>query len=336
MRHALSENTFRRLRLAAVSCFGAAVLGLAGVASGLARTETYQATTHLADRSDAAQSAAFEAALKIVLIRVTGRRTAGEDAALAPLIGNARRYVQQFRSAPDNQLWVAFDGTAIERWLSQNGQPLWGRDRPATLVWLTASGGPQGSILLTADDKSELKDAVAGAAELRGIPLVWPSAAAAAEAGPNASPAMVSDLARRLGTEGILTGRASGTSATAVVRWTLQFQDRSSEFSGTLEGVNRTADLYAGLYAASGTPAPVDIDVTGVEDTHDYAGVEAYLESLTFIARVAVTGLSGDTVRFRLMARGGIETLQHAVALGGRLQSLPQGDSGIQRFQLRH
>ncbi len=161
-----------------------------------------------------------------------------------------------------------------------------------------------------------------------------PTPAAAAEASANASPAVVTDMAHRLGAEGVLTGRAGNASATANVRWTLQFQDRSSEFSGTLEGVNRTADLYAGIFAASGTLAPVDIDVTGVVDTRDYADVQAYLESLTFIAHVGVEGLSGDTVRFRLTTRGGIEPLQHAIALSGRLQPLPAGDNGIQRFQL--
>jgi len=334
MRHYLSENTSRKLRFAAILCFSAVATAFAGAAFGLARTEVYQATTHLADRSDAALATAFQAALKIVLIRVTGRRTAGEDAALAPLLGNARRYVQQYRGAPDNQVWVAFDGPAIERWLTQNGQPLWGRDRPVTLVWLTAPGAAQGTTVLTVDDKSELKDAVSSAADVRGIPLMWPTAAAAAEASSNPSPAAVSDLAHRLGAEGVLTGRATNTSATAAVRWTLQFQDRSSEFSGTLDGVNRAADLYAGLYAASGTLAPVDIEVAGVMDTHDYAGVQSYLESLTFVSRVSVQGLSGDTVRFRLTTRGGIEPLQHAIALSGRLQPLPAGDNGIQRFQL--
>ncbi len=38
----------------------------------MTRAELYQATVPVADRSEAAQSAAFEAALKIVLIRVTG------------------------------------------------------------------------------------------------------------------------------------------------------------------------------------------------------------------------------------------------------------------------
>jgi len=315
------------LRLAAVLCVFAA--GAAAPALGMTRIEVFQATVPLADHSEAAQSAAFQAAMKVALIRATGRRTADEDAAYAPLIGNARRYVQQYRSAPDNQLWVAFDGPALERWLTQNGQPLWGRDRPSTFVWLSVQNGAAAA--LSGDDTSYLKSAVDAAAAIRGMPLVWPTAEAVAD---NAA-ANPADLAHRLGAEGVLVGHANGATAAAGVHWILSFQDRSLEIPGLLEGVNRTADLYAGLYSASGSLAPVEIDVTGVGDLQDYAGVQAYLESLNFIAHVGVEALTGDTVRFLLTMRGGIESLQRAVALNGRLQSIPSGENGIQRFQLR-
>ncbi|HSZ10038.1 MAG TPA: DUF2066 domain-containing protein, partial [Steroidobacteraceae bacterium] len=100
-----------------------AALSLGEGAAALTRAEMYQATAPLADRSDAAYTAAFQDAMKSVLIRVTGRRNADEDPALSSLVSNARRYVLQYRAAPDAQVWVAFDGSAIERWLTQNGQP---------------------------------------------------------------------------------------------------------------------------------------------------------------------------------------------------------------------
>jgi hypothetical protein len=323
-------NKYRRyLRLAVILCLSAAA-GLPGAVFGLTRVDLFQAQAPLDGRSEAAQTAAFQAAMRIVLVRVTGRRTADEDAVFAPLVSNARRYVQQFRTAQDSQLWVSFDGAAIERWLTQNGQPLWGRERPSTLVWLSVANGPQSTAVVSADDSSELKDAMDAAALLRGIPLVWPPAASA-----NAAANAPADVARRLGAEGVLIGRASGAAETAAVRWTLQFQDRSSEFSGALDGVNRAADLYAGLFAASGTLAPVDIEVSGVGDLREYANVQTYLESLTFITHVGVLALTADTVRFRLTTRGGIETLAHALSLNGKLQPLPAGDNGLHRFQLR-
>jgi hypothetical protein len=67
----------------------------------------------------------------------------------------------------------------------------------------------------------------------------------------------------------------------------------------------------------------------------DYASVQAYLESLTFISHVSVVALTGDTIRFRLATRGGTESLQRTLSLNGRLQSIAAGDNGVQRFQFR-
>jgi uncharacterized protein len=332
----------RYLRPLAVLGLSWAALGLGDAAFSLTRAELYQATVPVAESCEAAPPAAFESALKIVLVRVTGRVSAEDDPALAPLLGNARRYVQQCRRAAGSQLWVAFDGPAIERWLTQNGQPLWGHERPTTFVWLTAQTGPQTGTVVTADDTSELKTAIDAAAASRGVPLLWPSAADVQKsrldyAGINGTgPSALADAGRRLGGEGVLIGHASSNAAAASVRWTLLFQDRSSDFSGALEGVNRTADLYAELFAASGNLAPVDIEVTGVGDLREYANVQGYLESLTFISHVSVVALAGDTIRFRLATRGGTESLQRTLSLSGRLQPIAAGDNGIQRFSLRH
>ena len=331
----------RNLRSAVILCLSVAALCFGDAGIALTRAELYQASALMTDRSEAAQTEAFQTAMKIVLVRVTGRRSVEDDPALAPLIGSARRYVQQYRGAPDGQVWVSFDGPAIERWLTQNGQPLWGHERPATFVWLAAQTGAQSGTVITADDTSDLKMAIDAAAAFRGVPLLWPSAAEVQRnrldyAGvTGATPSTLADIGRRLGGEGILIGRASGTGATAGVRWTHLFQDRSSEFSGALEGVNRTADLYAGLFAASGSLVPIDIEVTGVGDLRDYAGVQTYLESLTFISHVSEVALTGDTVRFRLATRGGAESLQRTLSLNGRLQPIAGGDNGILRFQLR-
>jgi uncharacterized protein len=341
MQQFLSVFSLRNLRPAVLLCLSLSALCLGTAAAALTRAELYQATVPVADRSEAAQSAAFQAAMSVVLVRVTGRRNADEDSAFGPLLGSARRYVQQYRGGPDGQLWVSFDGPAIERWLTQNGQPLWGHERPATFVWLAVQTGPQTGTVLTAGDTSELKSAIDAAAVLRGVPLIWPTPAdlqrnhveyAAVNGGASA---LLADLGRRLGGEGVLIGRATGPSSTAGVRWTHLFQDRSSEYSGALEGVNRTADLYAGLFAASGNLVPIDIEVTGVNDLREYANVQSYLESLTFISHVGVAGLTGDTVRFRLATRGGAESLQRTLSLNGRLQPIAAGDNGILRFQLR-
>ena len=336
-----SLRQLRHLRQAAVLCLCAALLQLSGPVQALTRTDPYQAIAPMTDRSEAAQTAAFQHGMRTVLVRVTGNRSADEDAALAPLIANARRYVQQYHPAPDGQISVGFDANAIERWLAQAGQPIWGRERPLTFVWLGVQSGTQAGSIVTRDETSELKSALDAEASARGIQLRWPTAAdlqsnhvdfAALMNSPGTS---LAEIAHRLGGEGVLVGHAGAATAAASVRWTELFQDQSREFSGTLEGVDRAADLYASLLAASGSFAPVEIEVDGVNDVKDYAGVESYLESLAFISHVGVDALSGDTVRFHLTTRGGIEPLQRALALNGLLEPIAAGDGGLQRFQLR-
>src|ERR1700683_4528546 len=168
------EKYLRRFSIVWMCILG---LCLGEAAGAITRAEMYQATVPLADRADAAYTAALQNAMKTVLIRVTGRRNADEDPALSALVSNARRYVQQYRAAPEAQVWVAFDGPAIERWLTQNGQPLWGHERPTTLVLLGVQSGAQSGSVLTTDDTSELKLAIDAAAAARGLPLVWPSGA---------------------------------------------------------------------------------------------------------------------------------------------------------------
>lgn len=312
-----------------------------GSARGAVRLDPYQASASLADRSEAGQTAAFQTAMRTVLVRVTGRRAADSDPVLAPLIGAARRYVQQYHPLPNNQLAVVFDGPAIERWLAQNGQPVWGRERPTTFVLLAVQSAPAAGTIVSREDTSELKKLIDDEAAARGIPLLWPSAQDLKNehldygtiVGMPA--AALAEAARRLGGDGVLVGRAGNASAAAGVRWTHVYQDHSSEFSGPTEGVDRAADDYASLFAVTGSSAPVDIEVDGIDDVKDYASVQTYLESLAFVTHVNVQALGSDTVRFRLTMRGGMDSLQRAVALGGRLVSRGPGDGGMQRFQMR-
>jgi hypothetical protein len=221
--------------------------------------------------------------------------------------------------------------------LAQNNQPLWGRERPSTFVWLTVPGGASGGTVVTAEDTSDVKTAIDAAAYQRGAPIIWPTAADLQrnhlDYSTVASASAATLAAHRSGGEATLIGRASAGG----VRWSFLYQDRSSEFSGApAEGINRAADTYAGLFAVSGAAAPAVIEVGGVNDLADYAYVQSYLESLAFISHVGVESLSGNVVRFRLTTRGGAEALQNALPLSGRLQPQSAGDNGIQRFELRH
>jgi uncharacterized protein len=323
---------------AAVLLCGGAILAGAGMASAAPLANFYQATVTATDRSEAGQSAAASAALKAVLVKVAGRRSAAEDPALMALYSDAARYTQQSRAVGTNQLNVSFDKAALDRWLEQNGQTVWGNERPITFVWLTIPSGRDSGQIVTREDAGNLKRSLDMAAAARGISLLWPSGGdiaaaklnyAAVAAGPTAP---LADLGRRLGGDGVLIGRAQGATNTGV-RWTLLFQGRSSEFSGATEGVQRAADLYAAAFASDGPTATVAVQLEGIASLHAYAAAQSYLEALSMVSRVELRGFAADTATFAVTARGGADSLQRAFALDSRFQGAGTGEAGALRLR---
>lgn len=282
----------------------------------------------LSERSERGQADALQAALRQVLVRVTGRRDAGDDAALAPLVTDARSFVQQFRVIAGDQFFAGFDGVKLERAIIDSGRQLWGQHRPATLVVLIDD--TLRPIVQSEAGDSELKRAFTRGATLRGLPIIWPSAGRPVELAEvsNASADELRALAARFGADALLLGRATGSSSTGwQVQWTLVPSGEPSQWRGSLEeGAHGAADWFARVFAAA--PAIGDVDVAivvgGITDLRAYASVTDYLESLTLIRSLAVDQLSGDSVVYRARVQGDADRLARAIGLGRRLEPLDQ------------
>jgi hypothetical protein len=303
---------------------------VAAVTSATAATvaHLFEATVPLADRSEAGQAAALQEAMRQVLVRVTGQRNAGYEPALAPLVSDARRYVQQFQVVGTNQYFVGFDGTRLERSISATGQPLWGHERPGTLVWLATEDGARRTVV-DAQSDSELKRAVERSATLRGVPLIWPRSGRSFNDVWNGSTERLRATAAEHGADAVLVGRASRSAGGGwQARWTLLYGEESSDWRGSIdEGVHGAADKFAGVFAAGSTQGDtaVLISVSGVGDLGAYAQVTSYLESLTLIRTLNVDELAGDTVVYRAQVRGDASRLARAIELGNRLAATQAG-----------
>ena len=304
----------------------------------------YEATVALTDRSERGQALAFQDAMREVLVRVTGQRDAGSQPALAPLINDARLYVQQFRIVGTNQFFAGFDGAKIERALVAAGQPLWGHQRPATLVWLAVDDG-QRRALIDAQSNSDLKEVLERAAQERGLPLRWPVGGGRIGFNEvwNGSAESLRGTAGEFGADAVLVGRARSFSpANAQVQWTVLYGTESSDWLGTVgEGVQGAADQFVRVFAVGNdaTATAISITVSGVGDLAAYARVTDYLESMALIGDVAVEQLTGDTVVYRARARGDIARVVRAIELGSRLQSADAGaqpnETGALSFRYR-
>lgn len=302
----------------------------------------YEAVVPISDRSDKVRDDGFRAALGVVAIRVSGSRDAAgrmEGAA-----ANARRYVQRFGYTGNSMLQVGFDGEAINRLLIDAGLPVWGRERPVTLVCLQLQDGGTPSWVSAADTGPE-RQAVEAAAVLRGLPLVWPAMTPDEQlllSSANA-PALLKDLARRYHADAVLLGRGTRTVAgTGNAHWAFQSESGASDADGGFaDGIHVAADTLARLYGVSGAAmSETLVQVSGINGLKAYADTLNYFETLTLVRSVAVDQVTGDTVQFRLALRGDPVTLRRAIALDRRLTSTAPTDevasTGPARLSFRY
>ena len=262
---------------------------------------------------DGSRDAAFVEALKTVLVRVSGQRD-------APLrvgeVSDPRKYVQRFGFTADNVLEVGFDSTSVDRLLSNAGLPIWGRERPATVVMFGIEEGG-GWRWLAADSPARERDALEKVARQRGLPLKWPVMDAQERADASSEAAGLQQVAARYGANAVLLGRARG----GAVQWTLISDEGAAKTSGSLEdGVHLAADTFAHVYAASGSSlGSVIVEVSGIADLNAYAATLNYLESMTLVRGVSLEQVAGEKLRFRLAVRGDAATLRRAIALDRQL-----------------
>ena len=305
----------------------AAVLALgAGPVLATVVPDLYEATVP----ADRGQAAAFQDAMREVIVRVTGERDGDSAASLADLITNAQRYVQKYRSLPGGKVAIGFDGSKLESVIAAAGRPVWGRDRPATLVWLAVDDSAGRRHLVGANDEGDLKAAVDAAAESRGLPLIWPrldstdsTRVSAADVWSGSNQRLI-EAGARYRADAVLIGKLSGGSGD----WTLIAAGETSAIrGGPADGVQALADRLAAILAAPNTEPTerATLDISGVNSLAAYADLIATLEASSLIRGIAVNELAGDRVVLTVNVRGSPDRLRRALATQRRFE--PAGDS---------
>lgn len=324
----------------------------------------YEVEVPVVGQESAERNTAIRDAFGRMLVKVTGNRKIAERGELAADIGKAPRYVQQYRyrlapvetkPKPDAEsaleveplrlLNVTFDAAAVDRLLRDRRLPIWGGNRPTTLVWLGTEQNRKRQLALP-DTAPGLMAALASPADSRGIPLLFPLMDLEDQAS-----LQVSDLwgdfennirraSQRYSTDLILTGRLTRvTNGLWRANWRLYQSDRVSSWSD--EGSNRktlaaggmqhVADLLADRFAPVGGDnnlTLVRIKVEGIVDFKRYFSVNRFLQSISSVEHTEITFAEADAVTFDLQVRGGIQVLEQGLQLGHMLVPAAEADDG--------
>jgi len=320
---------------------------LAPVAQGVEMSSLFTVEVPI-DRSDAnAQTAAYRAALTEVLVRVTGTTAVIESEEMASLFPNPAQFVSRYQAGPDDTLIISLERDAIERVLRQAGAPVWGTERPLTLVWLAVDWGMGEREIVGADDPVRLpgdarsidrnkllRERVQEVAGRRGIPVVFPLLDL--EDLTNVS---FSDIwggfderlkfaSARYEATSVLVGRIRPDDLLEPHRWTWFFGDQRMGWLGEPEdAVGILADTLAAEFAIDPNQ-PVDtihLTISGVNSVVAYGRVQRLMENLRIVDKIMISKVAADKISYDVEVQGGVERLNSALLSSGLLEAVELG-----------
>jgi hypothetical protein len=287
--------------------------------AAIADVAVFQAVVPIAGTTAADRSAAFSEALRSAVVRASGQRDAGSNPVVAAAAADPSRYVQQYTTTSDRMLKVGFDAGAIDRLLRQAQLPFWPLERPVTVVLLVVPGIAGGQRAVLASERPPEALGVERVALARGLPITWPQKAVSVDEVRAVLAGRADVVAPRdWGGTALLAGIGTGEAVT----WAFTDGGQSVRGDGSLsDGVDLAADTLAARYAplSSRGTSTVGIRVGGIKDVRAYAGLLDYLESLSLVRGVDVSGLSGQVVSLDVTLRGDLGLLRRVVALDSRL-----------------
>lgn len=293
-------------------------------------------------------------ALNEVLIRMTGSTSIAAAEEMLNLFPNPRDFISQYQFGRDNTLIVSFEGEALERVLRQTSAPIWGSDRPLTIIWLAVDWGMGEREIIAADAQTHaptanrsidrnkiLRERIEAVVTRRGIPSVFPLLDAQ-----DRQRIGFSDIwggfdeqlvvaAERYGAASVLIGRFRPESAQAN-RWTWYYDGQRLDWTGEPEdALNRLADAMAANDAIPGNQRSDDMQlkISGINSVSTYGEVQRYLETLRILDHLMINTVSADSIIYDIEARGGIDRLRSALSASGFLLPTDRFDAGSEELR---
>lgn len=292
---------------------------------------------------------AIKQAFKDVVLKNTGTQSALSHPDVIKQLASASSLMIQYGYKElDGKLFIKvnFDHKRLIRLLRQAGLPVWGKQRPLTLVWLVEEVEGTKSIL-NDSSSSVIRDVFNMQSANRGVPLVFPL--------------MDLDDAMQVGVNDIrgqFTDNVANASlryqsnyfimATiepqgAVLRYQMALYPRGSvdgesqltpltHAGGEVTTVEQAAtaitaaasEYYVSQYAIadSGEKLTTKIAFTDVSQMQQLVQIEKYLNQLSAIKTVSVARIEGTTVEFNLALFGNEADLHRLMQLDPRIEAI--------------
>lgn len=313
--------------------------------------DLYSIELPVADQTTTQRLQVFRQAFEEVLIKVSGdKRIVSRDDLARPL-KNSARYVLQYRylnrrdqdaeSFDAGQLYlrVQFNQDVLEKLLRQFQIPIWGKERPSTLMLVSVDVNKKVSVV-SGDTTPDFLEVFDRSATRKGIPVLFPlldledrmlmGVEDIIEINENS----IQALTDRYAPDAVLVGKVSGRIGQGwsgewqarvgnrLVNWTFKASTRDDLIN---QAMSNLAQNLASEYALRGSNLFQDtvlLRIMNVDNLTQYNQVLKYLVSLNAVESARAILFASEQVTYQLDLRNSIQDLQQLINLGDVLEPL--------------
>ena len=303
----------------------------------------------VADQTTALRLEAFSEAFRQVIVKVSG----SDDALLSPAfelpIERSARYVKQFRYVNRDPaegagfdigrlyLRIDFDQQLIEGLLREHNFPVWGRERPSSL--LVISYDVNENIKLVSEDATpDLIESLDRAATRHAVPVLFPLMDLEDIALVRISDIVsreydnIATMAQRYAPDALLVGQIVGRSgqgwwgdwevrfADQIFKWRHEASSKQDVVDQVIRHLARILALEYALEDHRRIEQSLLLSVSALEGIERLIEVQKYLGSLNVVESVRVAMINQDVVTYRLELRNDPEDLQRLIEFGEVLE----------------
>lgn len=340
-----------------------ALVALSGMeaAPGATFPDLYTVTVVPDSQARDLRADAIRRGMGLLLTRITGRQQASAYPELRELIENAESYLTQYEPSR-TEVRVGYNRAQVSRALTRLNMPIWGDERPSTLLWIAADfGNGERAELKAADDiagnssagvvgeasnplsdeSAEIFDRVTGeilkAADERGLPVVLPLLDETDRQHVRFADVwggfdqFVARAAERYSADAIVIARITVAETEPHIDWTVLRGERRDALAPprARDGIDWLADEFAARYTTVGDARLTWVTVRDISEPRDYSLVLDYLESVSIIQLVDVESLTDTDLLLRVTARGDDAQLLQYLTLDGELTHI-EGAVGLE------
>jgi hypothetical protein len=303
----------------------------------------------VADQTTSLRLESFSEAFKQVIVKASGSDEALRSPAFERPIKGSARYVKQFRYITRNSLddeeveagrlylRIDFNQQLIESLLRENNFPVWGRERPSSL--LVISYDVNENIKLVADDSTpDLVEALDQAASVHAVPVLFPlmdlEDIALVKIGDIVSRQYdsIDTMATRYAPDALLVGQIVGRSgegwhgdwevrfAEQIFKWKFKASSKQAVIDQVIKHLARILALEYALEDHRRVEQTLLLSVSALEGIDKLIAVQKYLKSLNVVDSVRVAMINEDVITYRLKLRNDAEDLQRLIEFGEVLE----------------